>query len=199
MGLIDPARRALSPALALASLLAGCGHLPVLIVPRDPLSAEEHARLGASYEAQGLRREAGEQYGAAVRKDPAYASGWMAYGNFSFDGGDLKNAENSFRRVLKLSPRHAAADNNLAMVYLAQGVKLDEAERLAREALAQEGPLKPYILDTLANVDLKRKRCSEARADLDQAQAAAPPGDAAVLKRLDETRAQVDAASAPGP
>jgi tetratricopeptide (TPR) repeat protein len=197
MGAADPARRALISALALAGLLSGCGHLPVLIVPLDPLSAEEHVRLGAAYEAQGLRPEAVAQYEDAFKTDPEYAPAWMAFGNASFDAGDFKSAERSFRRVLKLSPGHAGAGNNLAMVYLAQGVKLDEAERLAREALAQGGPLKPYILDTLANVDLKRKRYPEARADLDQALAVVPPDSEAVLSRLRQTRALVDAASPP--
>ena len=194
MGLAGLARRALIPTLALAGLFAGCAHLPILIVPRDPLSAEEHVRLGAAYEAQDLRKEAAEQYEFALKKDPAYVPAWMASGNASFEAGDFKNAERCFRRALKLSPHHAGAANNLAMIYLAQNINLDEAERLARWALAQDGPLKPYILDTLANIDLRRKRYPEARAALDQAQEIAPPENAAVRKRLLETRTLLDAA-----
>ena len=194
MDLADLAYRALIPPIVLAGLLAGCAHLPTLIVPRDPLSAEEHTRLGAAYEAQGLRKEAVEQYKAALKKDSAYVPGWMASGNASFDAGDLKSAKRSFRRALKLSPQHAGAGNNLAMVYLAQNTNLDKAEQLAQEALAQGGPLKPYILDTLAHIYLRQKRYCEARAALEQAQAVAPPDNDAVGKRLLETRALIDAA-----
>ncbi len=193
MELIDLACRALIAPAALAGLLAGCAHLPVLSVPGDPLSAEEHTRLGASYGAQGLRKEAAAQYEAALKKEPAYVPAWMAFGNASFDAGDLKSAERSFRRVLRLSPHHAGAGNNLAMVYLARDADLAEAERLAQEALAQDGQLKPYILDTLANIHLKQKRYPEARAASDQALAAAPD-DGVVRKRLLQTRALIDAA-----
>lgn len=197
MDLVDLARRALIAPAVLAGLLAGCGHLPVLIAPRDPLSAEEHAGLGAAYEAQGLRREAVEQYQAALKKDPAYVPAWMAFGNASFEAGELKKAERSFRRVLKLSPRHPGAANNLAMAYLARNKRLDEAERLAQEALAQDGPLKPYILDTLAHIYLRQKRYPEAADALDRAQAAARPENEAVGKRLRQTRALVDTALRP--
>lgn len=164
MGLIDLARRALIAPAVLACLLAGCSHLPALIIPRDPLSAEEHARLGAAYEAQGLKKDAAGQYQAALKKDPAYVPAWMAAGNAAFDAGDFAGAERAYRRVLKLSPRHAGADNNLAMLYLAQNRDLDEAERLAREALAQDGPFKANILDTLAAIELRRRRPPVAKA-----------------------------------
>ena len=74
---------------------------------------------------------------------------------------------------------------------------LKSAERLTQEALAQDGPLKPYILDTLAHIRLRQKRYPEARAALDQAQATAPDNDA-VRQRLLETRALIDAAQREG-
>lgn len=162
MGLVDLAERALRRAilLALASLCA-CAHLPPLIVPSDPLDAEEHRRLGSAYEAQGLKADAARQYEAATRKDPKDAEAWVALGNLSYAAGDFAAAEKDFRRALKAVPRHPGASNNLAMTLLAQGRDLDRAEELARDALSQDTPLKPYIKDTLANIQARRSSLAQ--------------------------------------
>lgn len=156
--------------LILVSLLMGCAHFPVLIVHHDPLSAKEHTQLGLTYQAQGLPKNAADQYQSALKKDSTYVPAWMAFGDISFDLGDFKNAERSFRRVLKITPHDAKACNNLAMVYLAQNIKLDKAEYLAKEALSESGPsLKPYILDTLNHIDLRLKNFPKENNVLDKA------------------------------
>ena len=81
----------------------------------------------------------------------------LALGDAAVRIGDLKAAEDGFLRVLALSPGDPAASNNLAMVYLQQGRRLDEAERLARGALARDPALQPYVLDTLARIQDRRK------------------------------------------
>ncbi len=199
MDIADITPRTLTLPGLFAVLLSGCGHLPVLIVPRDPLSTEEHARLGATYEAQGLQKEAEAQYVAALEKDSDYVPALMAAGNAAFASGDLKSAARLFRRVLKLSPDYARAQNNLAMTYLAQNKDLDEAELLAQKAAALDGPLKPYFLDTLANVYLRQKRYTEAQAALEQAQAVTPADNDTVRKQLLVTRALLDTAQRPQP
>jgi len=180
--------RALIPAFLLSVLLGGCGHLPPLISRRDPLNAGEHAALGASYAAQGLKKEAAAQYLAAAKLNRKEPEAWVAAGNAAFDGDDLPGAERAYRRALKLSPHHAGASNNLAMAFLAGGRNLSEAESLALAALAGEGPLKPYILDTLANIYQRQGRLLEARAALDRAAEAPPAGDASFAGRLAVTR-----------
>ena len=201
MGIIDPAsaavKRLFAPGtLALAGLLTACAHLPPLIASRDALAPEEHIRLGTSYEAQGLRAEALAQYQAAVRRDPACAEGWLALGNIAFTDGRLNEAETSFRKALKASPHHPGASNNLAMVALARGSGLPEAEALAQDALRQGGPLRPYILDTLANIYLRERRYADAAAAIDQAEAAAPPDSLPVRAQLLSTRDSIKAAAA---
>jgi tetratricopeptide (TPR) repeat protein len=163
-------RRLLLPG-GLWALLSSCAHLPPLVPFRDPLSAQEHAQLGASYEAQGLRAEASQQYEAALRRDPSFVEAWMASGNLSFEDGDLRRAERAYRRVLRLSPHHAGASNNLAMVLLARNRDLARAEQLALDAFEQDGPLRPYILDTLANIYQRQGRRAEAEAAWLQADA----------------------------
>ncbi|MBI2788278.1 MAG: tetratricopeptide repeat protein [Elusimicrobia bacterium] len=142
--------------LSLAAALAGCAGLPKVFAEPDPLSADEHARLGAAYEAQGAKTDADAQYLRAVALDRGHQVAWMAIGNRAFEDGDLEKARRCYRRVLGLAPRHPGASNNLAMVYLTQGRRLDEAEALAKDALAAEGPMKPYALDTLARIERRR-------------------------------------------
>jgi tetratricopeptide (TPR) repeat protein len=201
MGVINPAfaairRRFAARALilTLAGLLSGCAHLSPLTGSRDVLDPEEHVRLGLSYETQGLREEAAGQYKAAVRRDPACAEGWLALGNMSFSAGRLREAGNRFREALKAAPHHPGASNNLAMVILAQNGSLSKAEALALDALGNAGALRPYVLDTLANVFLRQRRYSDAKDAITQAEAAAPAGDRPVLEQLRETRRIIDAA-----
>ena len=137
--------------LACAALCA-CAHLPHLYDMADPLTASDHFRLGDAYEKQGHQEEARRQYERVVTLAPDDPEGWVALGNNDFSRGDLPGAENNYFRALKDSPRHAGALNNLAMTYLAENKNLDEAERLAKTALGQKGPLQPYILDTLAKI-----------------------------------------------
>lgn len=198
MGAADTARGAVAggPArlgllLALAAALAGCAGPALLGRGRDPLSSEEHARLGAAYEAQGLRAEAKKEYRAAARRDSGCAECWLALGNSEFNDGRLKEAEAAFRKARKAAPLHSGAANNLAMTLLEGGGRLAEAEKLARGALPNAGELRPYILDTLANILLRTGRPQEAAALLDQAQAETPAHDSAVLARLNETRAKI--------
>lgn len=145
-------------AFALAAALAACAPLPKVFVDRDPLTADEHARLGAAYEAQGALSDADAQYERAVARDRRHHGAWMALGNRAYAAGDYSKAAWRYRTVLRLVPRHPGASNNLAMVYLAQNRRLDEAEALAQDALVQGGPLRPHILDTLARIERLRGR-----------------------------------------
>lgn len=200
MGAADPtpaevagAPRRLGPLLVLAALLAGCAGPALLGRGRDPLSSGEHARLGAAYEAQGLREDAKKEYRAAVRRDSGCAECWLALGNSEFNDGRLKEAERAFRKALKAAPNHPGAANNLAMTLLEGGARLGEAEKLARGALADAGELRPYVLDTLANILIRTGRPAQAAALLDQAETETQPQDSAVRARLSETRARLGA------
>ena len=175
-------------ALALAGLLAGCSGLPRVAGYRDALSPEEHVRLGTAYEAQGLRPEALKQYNAAVRGGPKCAECWLALGNYEFSDGRFGEAGAAFRKALKAAPQHPGAANNLAMTLLADNGSLKEAEALARKALPNSGELRPYVLDTLANVLLRQGRYAEAAAAIDKAEAETPADNGPVRSQLLETR-----------
>ncbi|MBI3297649.1 MAG: tetratricopeptide repeat protein [Elusimicrobia bacterium] len=161
MGPAGPARRALIAAAA--AIWAGCGSLPVVRPPRDPLSAAEHLTLAGVYEAQGLDREAKAQYQAALKRNPSDVHALMALGNAAFTAGELGRAERYFKRALRFSPDNAGPANNLAMTWLKRDVKLAEAELLARDALATAGPLEPYVQDTLAQIRRRRAQLEARR------------------------------------
>ena len=206
LGIIDPASAAAlrrfargALLLSLAASFAACAHSPRLGGSGGALTPEEHVRLGTAYEAQGLSAEAVSQYAAAVRGEPACAECWLALGNIAFTEGRLKEAGACFRKARKASPGHAGAANNLAMVILARNGSLPEAEALAQGALRNAGELKPYILDTLANVFLRQRRYAEAAAAVDQAEAAAPPENSLMRGQLLETRRSIETAAAGQP
>ena len=101
--------------------------------------------------------------------DAARAESELALGNSAFTADRFAEAEARFREALKASPLHPGAGNNLAMTLLARDGALAEAEALAQDVLERSGPLRPYVLDTLANIYLRQRRYVEAAAVIDGA------------------------------
>ena len=79
----------------------------------------------------------------------------------------------AFRKALAIDPTSRDALNNLAWL-LFQNRRLDEAESLARKAIAQAGPDSYLILDTLARVLVAKGACDEAMRTFRQAIDAVP-------------------------
>jgi Flp pilus assembly protein TadD len=155
--------------------MCACAQLPPGLAGGDALSADEHYRMGEIFEAHGLPSDAAAQYERAASLKPKDPRSWMALGNIQFKRGNYARAARYYRRVLKVSPDHAAAENNLAMTYLARNKDLGEAERLVMAALKEDGPLKPYLLDTLSGIYDREGRLREshiAAAQAAEAQAA---------------------------
>lgn len=181
--------------LLLAAFFAGCAHM---VGYQDPLSADEHMKLGSSYEDKGLRSAAAKEYGAALRKQKSYVPAFIALGNLSFEEGNLVEAEIYYRKALDKEPDHPSANNNLAVVYLTRGSRLDTAEQLAQRALKGAGALAPYVLDTLAHIYMREGRFQQAKAALDSADAQAPSDNVFLKQRLMQTRRNLEAYSASG-
>jgi Flp pilus assembly protein TadD len=105
--------------------------------------------------------------------------------------GALEEAEAYSRQALITVPEDAGVNNNLAMVYLTQQEKLDEAERLANLALAQGGPLQPYVLAPMAQIYVRQGRYREAQTVLNNAEALAPPYDRTLHHRLTQLQEEL--------
>ncbi|HEY6973626.1 MAG TPA: tetratricopeptide repeat protein, partial [Nitrospiraceae bacterium] len=170
---------------------SACADLPHLRVLHDPLTPEEHVTLGLTYEIQGHRDLATREYRTALTQEAGYVPALIGLGNVAFAEGELEESETFYQQALEASPEHPGANNNLAMLYLARGGDLREAERLALRALAHKGPLQPYVLDTLAHVYARQGRYQEAVAALEKAEAVAPSQDKMLRDRLIRLRDQL--------
>jgi len=168
--------------------LQACLGIPRPAVLPDPLTPIEHVTLGTTYYAQGLKDKAALEYQTALRQRHEFVPALVGLGNLSFERGALEEAEGYYRRALATAPNHTSANNNLAVVYLMQGQRIDEAEQLARRALEQAGPMRPYVLDTMAKIYMLKGEYVEARAVLEEAVSIAPPDDELLLKQLRQSQ-----------
>lgn len=176
--------------LLLALALTGCATSAV-VVPTDPLSPDEHVRLGAAYEREGRLDLAARSYDAALGRDSRHADALVGLGNVAAARGDLAEAERRYRTVLAVSPRHADALNNLAWVYLSRGERHAEAAALASRALDAAPGRAAYYADTLGIALTRAGRPAEGLRALERALVATPATDARlraeVLSHLAET------------
>ena len=181
-------------ALLLSVLLGGfqaCSSLPRVVVLNDPLTPAEHVTLGLTYEAQGRTELAVREYHAALEQEHGYVPAFVGLGNLAFGRGALEEAEAYYHQALAVAPQDPGANNNLAMLYVTRGAGLDEAEWLARQALAQGGPLRPYALDTLARIYVRQGRYQEAKAALEEAEAMTPSANEILHERLVQSRREL--------
>lgn len=155
------ARKSLFAILLLALLLSGCS-LPKIIVLHDPLSADEHVRLGGIYDAQGKTELARDQYQAAVRQDAKHGKAWALLGDTAVRLKDYPGSAKAYQKALRLDPQNGDLHNNLAWVYILQGEDLEEARDLVTKALQLMPAHRPYYLDTLGVVLLKLGKVQEA-------------------------------------
>ncbi len=159
--------------ITLTLFLSGCS-MPKIIVLHDPLSAEEHLRLGSIYEQQGKTDLAREQYRMAAAQDPKHARAWALVGDLSYRLGDLRDAEKAYGKALDLDPRNGDLRNNLAWVYARQERKLGRARELVERAMELNPGNAPYYLDTLGMVLLKQGELAAAIDAFERSAAAIP-------------------------
>jgi tetratricopeptide (TPR) repeat protein len=189
---------------AAARFLTGCGLLmitacgfPRIVILHDPLTAEEHLRLGRLYEqrqewaaAKAEYEEALESASTADLTGPARVGLANAYAQL----GRSREAERLYREILKENslarPLRAQAGNNLAWLYLQQGRDLAEAVRLAESASKEDPERAGYFLHTLASIRLRMGEPLIALETVQNAEAvpgvAADPTISAALRSLRE-------------
>jgi tetratricopeptide (TPR) repeat protein len=168
-----------------------CNGIPRPVAFHDPLTPQEHVALGETYKKQGDREGAARAFKAAIKRDPHDVPALIALGSLAFQKGAWEEAELYYRRALELSPDNPVAANNLAMIYLSKGERLDETERLARLALKQDTNLRPYIQETLATLYMRQGRLEEARRAVDEAETTLRPEHIALQERLQELRHEI--------
>jgi Tfp pilus assembly protein PilF len=159
--------------LLLALLFSGCS-LPQIIVLHDPLSAEEHVKLGGIYDSQGKTGLAREQYRFAVRQDPKNGRAWSLLGDIAYREKDYPEAEKAYGKALDLDPTNGDLLNNLAWVSVQQDKRLGKAQELVRAALERTPAHRPYYLDTLGVILLKEGKVPDAIAALKESSVTIP-------------------------
>jgi tetratricopeptide (TPR) repeat protein len=133
-------------------LLAGCT-MPRVMILDDPLSPEEHLRLGLAYEKDGELDNAIREYRAAAKRLPV---AYFYLGNAHFQKNELDQAEKYYKRAIKEDSQNADAHNNLAWLYFVRRTNLDEAEELVLKAIELNPSKQLTYEDTLEKVrDLK--------------------------------------------
>jgi len=167
--------------LSLALLvLAGCS-LPRIIVLNDPLSVEEHIKLGKIYESQQKDDLAEQQYRDALHKDQNCLSALLLLGDLSFRIKKYSEAETAYRKALRLQPGNGDIYNNLCWVFLSRNDSIEEAQELISRALSLTPEHRAFYLDTQGVIFLRLGMVSEAIIALKEAIALLPKDNAAYL------------------
>jgi len=193
-------RRSLGWALLLVAALGSveaCSGLPRIVILHDPLTPQEHVTLGEAYQARGLGDLATREFEAALRRQAEFVPALIGLGNLAYETNAFEESEEFYRRALAAVPGHPGASNNLALVYLARGARLDEAEGLARRAAEHGGALRPYALDTLAKIYIRQGRYREAQSALEEAAAMAPAENMRIHQGLSRSRHELKSLYSP--
>jgi Tfp pilus assembly protein PilF len=161
--------------LTLAALLlfSACS-FPRIIVLHDPLSSDEHVRLGGIYASQGETAHARDQYRLAVEADKKNGKAWQLLGDVSYQLKEYKEAEKAYGEALDLDPANGDLQNNLAWVYVQENKRLGKAKELVEKAMQSTPQHRPYYLDTLGVVLLKLGKPQDAIAALKESVATLP-------------------------
>ena len=141
--------------LTLLVIIAGCA-MPRIIIYDDPLSPEEHLKLGMAYEKDGELDNAISEYKAAARKLPI---AYLYLGNVHFQKNELDQAEKYYKKAIRKEAHNADAHNNLAWLYYIREENLDKAENLALRAMELDPSKRDVYMDTLEKVrELKGRK-----------------------------------------
>lgn len=166
----------------------------VIIRPADPNA--EALRAAVRLEEQGQPALAAAAYRDILTRNPDSVLAWTNLGNTEMRLGESAAAEEAFRKAIALDPEAADTLNNLAWLLFEQK-RLEEAEPLARRAVAIAAPDPWLRLDTLGQILAARGACAEASATLRRAIAVVPETRAADRQALETTARTIECHDAP--
>jgi tetratricopeptide (TPR) repeat protein len=135
-------------------ILAGCT-MPRVIIYDDPLTYEEHLKLGMAYEKDREFENAIREYKTAARRLPI---AYFYLGNVYFQKNELDQAEKYYKKAIRKETHNADAHNNLAWLYYVKEENLDKAENLALRAMALDPSKRDVYMDTLDKVRELKER-----------------------------------------
>lgn len=134
------------------------------------LDPAELAARAQFHEINGRLEPAIADYEAAAAAGMRRSSLLVRLGNCRRAAGDRGKAEAAYREALSIDDHNGRAYNNLAFLLAEQSNSLDEAVRLARQAMLLE-PTNPMAIDTLGFALLQQGKYKEAADVLERARA----------------------------
>jgi tetratricopeptide (TPR) repeat protein len=161
-------------------LLTSCS-IPRIIILNDPLSVEEHNKLGGIYETQRKYDLAAEQYREALKKDPKSIASLLLLGDLSFRMKNYPDAESAYKMAIKLQPGNGDIYNNMCWVYLEQHANTDKALTLIMKAMIVTPEHRAYYLDTMGVILLRTGKIRESVSALKEAVELLPKDNSAYL------------------
>lgn len=133
----------------------------LVILPPDrlPFTAEEIPYVQAVAPLERLARwpDTAQAYATALTRWPKSLAARMGLGNSRYAQGDLRGAEEAFRRATQEHPDAGVAFNNLAQV-LADQDRLPEAQAAAQRAVELGGPQRKTFRETLKQIEGKLEK-----------------------------------------
>jgi hypothetical protein len=172
------------PMHRLAHAWKGGGNAAILIRPRDPMS--DAMRAAVQLEEQGKFALAADAYRTILDESPDSPLAWTNLGNAESRLGRRVAAEDAYRKAIALDEANADALNNLAWL-LFEEKRIDEAEPLARQAVAAKAPDAWTRLDTLARILAAKGDCDGAKKAFQQAIEVVPEPHRADLQQAAKT------------
>ncbi|HYK01831.1 MAG TPA: tetratricopeptide repeat protein [Thermoanaerobaculia bacterium] len=159
----------------------------IVIRPRDQNT--EALRAAVRLEEEGKLALAAHSYREILQKDPKSTLAWTNLGNAEVRLGRRAAAEEAFRKALEIEPESADTLNNLAWL-LYEDKRMEEAEQLARKAVATTAPDSWTRLDTLARILAARGNCDEARQTFTWAIRAVPEANKETREELQKVASE---------
>lgn len=129
--------------------VAGCAHLPEIIVLEDPLCANEHIALGVAYERKGELALAAREYERALSMDKSSFQARVNLGNVRLAEKRYGQARAEYLAALELRPGDPQATNNLCWAAILSGRGREEALRRMEAVMSIPAQRSTPLMDTL--------------------------------------------------
>lgn len=122
---------------------------------KNPSYVTPYLSLGKIYTAQARIQEAIQTYAGLIENRPDQASAHTLIGTLYENKGQFELAQTHYKTALEIDPDLIPALNNLAYLYAEQGIHLNQALDMARQARRQTQQA-PAVMDTLGWVYFKK-------------------------------------------
>ena len=137
-------------------------------VASDPSNVESYGLLARIYVSQKRTEEARKQYLELLRQEPRSVSVHTMLALLAKADGHLQDAIAWYKKALLIDSRAALPANNLAWIYVSEGIEMEQAQQLAEIARGAQ-PNQAEFHDTLGWIYYKKGLTAQALETLQRA------------------------------